>query len=100
MSPALRWPVEAFTKELEQEPGGLLGTRVWIDMGTSESYSASSETTRVQNEKLIGAAKRLEAALTKHRIEHRLVIDDQHSTHNETAWASRFPQAIMYTLRE
>ena len=90
MSPALRWSGEAFTKELEQEPGGLFGTRVWVDMGTSESYSTSSEATKVQNEKLIGAAKRLDAALTKHRIAHRLVIDEQHSTHNETAWASRF----------
>jgi predicted alpha/beta superfamily hydrolase len=99
MSPALRWAGEALTREVEQDPNGLAGARVWLDMGTRENYSASAESAADQNQKLLDAAKRLDAALTKHRVEHRFTIDDKHPQHNEAAWAARFPDAISYILR-
>lgn len=99
MSPAIWWNDQSLTQEIEHDVGGLADTRIWIDMGSRESVSVSaSGTASEQNQRFVQAARRLDAALTKHRIEHRLTIDDQHAEHNETAWAKRFPLAITYIL--
>jgi predicted alpha/beta superfamily hydrolase len=99
MSPAIRWADEVFLKEVEQDVGGLAGARVWIDMGARENLPASAnEKQEAQNAQLVAAARRLDAALTTHRLKHRLLIDEEHPEHNEPAWASRFPRAITYIL--
>lgn len=99
MSPALQWAGQSLTAKIERDPGGLAGARIWIDMGTRENLpnpAATSDADR--NQRLIDSAHRLDAALTKHGVERRLTIDDQHAEHNEPAWASRFPQAVRYVL--
>jgi hypothetical protein len=59
-------------------------------MGTREGLpSAAAQQTAVE------AARRLDAALAKHKVEHRLLIADG-AEHNEPAWANRFPEAMLY----
>jgi predicted alpha/beta superfamily hydrolase len=97
MSPAVWWAGQSLTQDVERDAGGLTGARVWIDMGSRESVPLSAgETTDTKSQGFVAAARRLDEALAKHRIDHRLVIDNQHAEHNEPAWASRFPQAIAY----
>jgi predicted alpha/beta superfamily hydrolase len=99
MSPTIWWAGQALTQDIERNAGGLAGTRVWIDMGLRESIPLSAAgTADIQSQRYVAAARRLDEALAKHRIDHRLVIDDQHAGHNEPAWASRFPQAIAYIV--
>jgi predicted alpha/beta superfamily hydrolase len=99
MSPAIWWAGQSLTQDVERDPGGLTGARVWIDMGSRESIPLSAAgTADTQSQRFVAAARRLDEALAKHRIDHRLVIDDQHAEHNEPAWASRFPQAIAYIV--
>lgn len=92
MSPATWWADQAFVKDLEAAPGGLSGTRVWLDMGTAEVVAT---TALGGPQKYIAEARRLDAALTKHNIDHRLYLDEG-ASHNESAWARRFPTAIEY----
>jgi predicted alpha/beta superfamily hydrolase len=99
MSPAIWWSDDALLKEVEADPGGLVGARVWIDMGSRESVPDSSTgASNTQSQRFVDAARRLDVALTKHRTDHHLLIDDKHAEHNEPAWASRFPEAITYIL--
>lgn len=111
MSPALFWADEALTRDIERDPGGLRNTRVWLDMGSmeggiinqaqtpGEAKSAASDAAGQpdnSNSRLVTAAHRLDEALSKHNIRHRLTIDADHPHHNEPAWAARFPQAAEY----
>jgi predicted alpha/beta superfamily hydrolase len=99
MSPTILWADELMVNEVKSDPNGLAGTRVWIDMGTREGTLGSNDgTSNVQSQRYVDAAHRLDQILTKSRIEHRLMIDNQHASHSEPAWASRFPQAIAYIL--
>jgi predicted alpha/beta superfamily hydrolase len=99
MSPAIWWAGQGLTQDVEHDAGGLKGARVWVDMGSRESIPRSAAgTADTQSQRFVAAARRLDEALAKHRIDHRLVIDDQHAEHNEPAWASRFPQAIAYIV--
>jgi predicted alpha/beta superfamily hydrolase len=97
MSPALWWADASLIRDVEREPGGLAGARVWLDMGTRENL-AETAGAAAANERLIDAARRLSAALEKHGVEQRLVIDAEHPEHNERAWAERFPQAMEYIV--
>ena len=90
MSPAIWWSNEALTAEIEKDAGGLAEARVWIDMGTREQMGD-------EKDRFVENVRRLDAALTKHAVEHRLVIEDG-AEHNEPAWARRFPGAITYLL--
>ena len=99
MSPAISWARQSLTQDVERDADGLTGARVWIDMGSRESIPLSAAgTADTESQRFVAAARRLDEALTKHRIDHRLVIDNQHAEHNESAWASRFPQAIAYIV--
>lgn len=113
MSPALFWADEALTRDIERDPGGLHNTRIWLDMGSmeggiinqaknvGEAKSAASGAPgqpENSNSRLVTAAHRLDEALAKHHIPHRLTIDADHPHHNEPAWAARFPDAITYLL--
>jgi predicted alpha/beta superfamily hydrolase len=99
MSPTTWWAGQVLTQDIERDAGGLAGARIWIDVGSHESAPLSA-TGKVDTEsqRFVDAVLRLDEALAKHRIDHRLVIDDQHGEHNEPAWASRFPQAIAYIV--
>ena len=99
MSPAIWWAGQSLTKDVERDAGGLTGTRIWIDTGSRESVPLSAAgMADTKGQGFVEAARRLDEALAKHRIDHRLVIDNQHVEHNESAWASRFPQAITYIV--
>jgi predicted alpha/beta superfamily hydrolase len=99
MSPTIGWAGESLTQEVERDAGGLAGARIWIDTGSRESAAPSAVgIVGSESQRIVAAARRLDEALAKHQIDHRLVIDDQHAEHNEPAWASRFPQAIVYIL--
>ncbi len=120
MSPALLWADEALTGEIERDPAGLRDTRVWLDMGTREGgYLANSNARTADpagakamrapetvnavddpNARIVAAARRLAAALSKHHIAHRFTVDVDHPAHNEPAWAARFPAAIRYLVKE
>jgi predicted alpha/beta superfamily hydrolase len=98
MSPSLWWDGQQLTQEVERDPGGLAGMRVWIDIGSHEGLAAATRPADDHSQRYIDNTRRFDAALTRHGIEHRLVIDNVHTAHNELAWASRFPQAIQYLL--
>ncbi len=119
MSPALQWADESLTHDIERDPSGLRTTRIWLDVGTQEmgappiitkspaepansnstvNSTASNLASDDPSARLLTAAKRLDAALTKHNIAHRFIIDADHPAHNEPAWAARFPEAIHYLV--
>jgi predicted alpha/beta superfamily hydrolase len=99
MSPAISWARESITHDVEENAGGLVGARVWIDMGSHEKTTLSSPGPLAdQSQSFLNAMRRFDAVLSKHRIEHRFVIDEQHPEHDEPAWANRFPQAITYVV--
>jgi predicted alpha/beta superfamily hydrolase len=98
MSPAIGWAGQSLIHDLERDSGGLMGARIWIDMGARESTALSAGIADERSQRLIAAARRLDEALMTHRIDHRLVIDDRNAEHNELAWAKRFPRAIAYVL--
>jgi predicted alpha/beta superfamily hydrolase len=91
MSPSLWWDDQATVKEIESAPAGLLGARIWIDIGTHEDPTAPD----ADNQKTVDEARRLDEVLTAHGIAHRFMID-QNARHDEIAWAKRFPAAILY----
>jgi predicted alpha/beta superfamily hydrolase len=98
MSPAVWWGEQGLMTDVETDAGGLAGARVWIDMGTREAVNiGTGETAAAQNQRFVDSARRVAAALEKHHVEHRLVIDDG-AQHNEPAWAKRFPAAIAYVV--
>lgn len=121
MSPALQWADESLTRDIEHDPVGLRGAHIWLDVGTHElgippattkrttdpsvpnSATANSSTAAPAADdpsaKLVAAARRLDAALTKHNVAHQFTIDAEHPAHNEPAWAARFPAAIRYILQ-
>lgn len=90
MSPAIWWADQSLTKDIEADAAGLAGTRVWIDMGTRERMGD-------EKDRFVEDERRLDAALAKHAVEHRLVIEEG-AEHNEPAWARRFPEAVTYVL--
>jgi predicted alpha/beta superfamily hydrolase len=119
MSPALQWADESLTHDIERDPSGLRTTRIWLDVGTQEmgtppiitkspaepansnstvNSTASNPVSDDPSARLLTAAKRLDAALTKHNISRRFIIDADHPAHNESAWAARFPEAIHYLV--
>jgi hypothetical protein len=85
-------------KEIDKSPGSLAGARIWIDMGTREGGPNAKPGASEQNELYVARIRTLDESLTRHHIDHRLVIDKEHPDHNEPAWAARFPQAIEYIL--
>lgn len=88
MSPSLWWGQETLTADLENDASGFGATRIWLDMGTAEESGVAGETNVTQ-------ARKLATALARHKIEHRLTIDDG-AKHNEPAWAKRLPMAVEY----
>jgi predicted alpha/beta superfamily hydrolase len=98
MSPTLHWADLIILKEIDKNPGGLAGVRIWIDMGTREGGPNPKPGTLEHNDLYIARIRTLDQSLTRHHIDHRLFIDDKHPEHNEAAWAARFPQAIEYIL--
>lgn len=99
MSPSLSWADRAVLNAIEKDPGGLTGTRVWIDTGTREvAPDPKHEQAEQRNKQYVALAQSLDGALTKHHVDHRLFIDSDHPGHNEPAWAARFPEAIEYIL--
>lgn len=93
MSPSLWWDDQEITKEIENDPAGLRGTRIWLDIGTREDPTASD----ADNQKTVNDVRRLDQVLAKLNIAHRLtIVKDAH--HDELAWAKRFPDAIVYLL--
>ncbi len=91
MSPSIWWDGQSLITDIEQDAGGLAGTRVWLDMGAHEISGG-------ENQEYLDAGRRLDAALSHHHVEHHFMIDAQHVQHNEHSWAARFPQAITYLL--
>ncbi len=99
MSPTLFWADRAVLNEIDKDPGGLAGTRVWIDAGTHEEASGSkNEQAEQHNKQYVALVRALDSALTRHCVDHRFVVDNDHPGHNEPAWAARFPEAIEYIL--
>lgn len=97
MSPAAWWANEALIRELDADVGGIVGAKVWIDAGTQERVAdPQDEKAAGRNLDFVRSAERLAAALTKHGVESKLFIDDEHTAHNEPAWAARFPAAIRF----
>ena len=98
MSPALWWDDQMTIDELEKDASGLVGTRVWIDIGTREVVPlAGAGSPDPQNQRAVDEARRLDAALRRVGIEVQLTVDEG-AQHNEIAWAKRFPSAIAYLV--
>jgi predicted alpha/beta superfamily hydrolase len=94
MSPSIWWANQAITKEIEHDPAGLHNTHIWLDIGTHEDPTVSD----TENQKTVNNARRLDQVLSKLNIPHRLTITDG-AHHDELAWAKRFPDAIVYLLK-
>ena len=94
MSPSLWWNDKSLTKAIEQDAGGLMSTRIWLDMGTCETGDANATE---RNAAYVEDTKRFARALTTRGVEHRVDIAED-AQHNEAAWAERFPDAIRYLL--
>ncbi len=96
MSPALWWDNQTTIEDTAADPAGLVGTRVWIDIGTREVVPlAPAGSMDPQNQLAVDEAHRLEAVLRRAGIETKLTVD-QGAQHNEIAWAQRFPAAVAY----
>jgi predicted alpha/beta superfamily hydrolase len=98
MSPTLHWADNVILKEIDKSPGGIAGAHIWIDMGTREGGPNPKPGTPEQNDLYVARIRALDESLTRHHIDHRLLVDDERPEHNEPAWAARFPQAITYLL--
>ncbi len=96
MSPALWWDNQTTIEDVAQDPAGLVGTRVWIDIGTHEVVPlAPPGSMDPQNQLAVDEARRLDAVLRRAGIEEKLTVDEG-AQHNEIAWAKRFPAAVVY----
>ncbi len=96
MSPSLWWDNQTTIDDLAQDPGGLVGTRVWIDIGTREVVPlAPAGSMDPQNQLAVDEARRLDAVLRSAGVEEKLTVDEG-AQHNELAWAKRFPAAVTY----
>ena len=90
MSPSLWWADQKLTDEIDRDAGGLTTMRVWLDVGTREGGGNDMA-------KTVADVRRLDAILTRQKVEHRVEIADG-AEHNERAWAARFPRAIAYVV--
>ena len=98
MSPALWWDNQTAIEDVAKDASGLVGTRVWIDIGTREVVPlAPAGSMDPQNQRAIDEARCLDAVLRRAGIEDQLTVDEG-AQHNEIAWAKRFPAAISYLL--
>ena len=96
MSPSLWWDNQTTIDDLAKDPAGLVGTRVWIDIGTREVVPlAEAGSLDPQNQRAVEEARRLDAVLRDAGIEEKLTVDEG-AQHNEIAWAKRFPAAVAY----
>ena len=96
MSPALWWDNQTTIEDVAKDPSGLIGTRVWIDIGTREVVPlAPPGSMDPQNQLAVDEARRLDAVLRHVGIEEKLTVDEG-AQHNEIAWAKRFPAAVAY----
>ncbi len=96
MSPSLWWDNQTTIDDLAKDPAGLVGTRVWIDIGTREVVPlAAAGSMDPQNQLAVDEARRLDAVLASAGVEARLTVDEG-AQHNEIAWAKRFPAAVTY----
>ena len=94
LSPSLWWDNQTTIDDLAKDPAGLVGTRVWIDIGTREVVPlAPAGSLDPQNQLAVDEARRLDAVLRSAGIEARLTVDEG-AQHNELAWAKRFPAAV------
>ena len=88
VSPSLWWDHEATLSALAVDPSPLVGTRVWLDVGTAEEPGADGAAD-------VERVRRLAAALDRGGVAHRLVVEPG-AHHDEAAWAGRFPALITY----
>ena len=96
VSPSLWWDNQTTIDDLAKNPAGLVGTRVWIDIGTREVVPlAPAGSLDPQNQLAVDEARRLDVVLRSAGIEARLTVDEG-AQHNELAWAKRFPTAVVY----
>ena len=96
MSPSLWWDNQTTIDDLAKDPSGLVGTRVWIDIGTREVVPlAPAGSMDPQNQRAVDEACRLDAVLRNAGIKEKLSVDEG-AQHNEIAWAKRFPAAVAY----
>ena len=95
MSPSLWWNGERLTSDIDTDPAGLQGVRVWLDVGTREEANRAADSP--ENRQYVAQARRLDGILTGGKVSHRLLVEDG-GEHSETTWARRFPQAVKYLL--
>ena len=98
LSPSLWWDNQTTIEDVAKDPAGLVGTRVWIDIGTREVVPlAGAGSMDPQNQLAVGEAHRLDAVLKSAGADEKLTVDEG-AQHNEIAWAKRFPAAVTFLL--
>ncbi len=96
MSPALWWDNQTTIEDTAKDASGLVGTRVWIDIGTREVVPlAAARSLDAQNQQAVDEARRLDTVLRSAGIEAQLTVDEG-AQHNEIAWAKRLPAAVAF----
>ena len=91
MSPSIWWPTDPIAQRLARDPGGLAGTKVYLDMGTAEVGKADQAAALVQ-------ATRQFAALLEQRGATVNLFIATRGQHNEVNWARRLPSALKFLL--
>jgi predicted alpha/beta superfamily hydrolase len=89
MSPSLWWNGGELATSLDQNARELAGKRVWLDIGTREGQAGPRRMLHVK------AVRDLAATLERQRVTVKLTVADG-AEHNETAWRTRFPEAVRF----
>jgi predicted alpha/beta superfamily hydrolase len=94
LSASLWWDNERLLREVEADLRGLAGCRIWLDMGGREGHSDAGMAAMVRR------ARRLAHDLKSLPKERFRYYEDPDASHNETAWASRFPDVLRFLAAE
>lgn len=90
LSSSLWWDNERLIREVEDDPAGLANCRTWLDMGGREGHS------QVGMGAMVRRARRLAFHLRNVPAEQFRYYEDADGSHNESAWAARFPDVLQF----
>jgi predicted alpha/beta superfamily hydrolase len=92
MSPSLWWDDHNLVRAIEANPAPLRRAKLWIDMGTREG-AGDDPARNVADARHLASVLR-EAGISEGRDFQLSIVEG--ASHNETAWASRFDQVLVF----
>ncbi len=94
VSPSLWWSLGQFLKDAQTDASWAKGVRLWIDMGTHEADDDALVSQARVNDCISFTESLKRAGLEPEKDFAWRKIDG--ATHNETAWADRFDEVLIY----